>query len=606
MKRLNISFVVILCLVWAAVPATVNASNVFDQPPPPIPVPVPGGVNPGDDVPDHNTYDSSDTSSHSFITQILKIVFPTETLSDALTTILNQAAENEVRSLSEQAGSWAGMIGEVAQSPKQGQYKAIADSGLPTAAALAPALFLLRLALYHWQRLVGGDDSVMRVLGDWLVAGALAVASGPFLDLVVRLSWWMTGKMLGETSALMVAFAHAMFLPTQFMAATLFSGVIIYALAIVGLIGLAGMVFAFLVANATMYVMAVIAPVISVLGVIPTMRWMRSLWGKAVGVLLLLPVIAGGIFKASVSLGFVGVGGGLLSAIIRVFWLAGAAGAMLSLAGILSKFTISATIGAAKKLASAVKGVAETAALAYAGAGAGAGAGVAGAGGGAGGGSGGAGAGAGKGSSGSPPSSSPTTSPSSGSVGGGSVPGPSAAGSTSPGPSGSYAYAQSHLSDAIKHTRQGATASALGMRKLSSYKRSQAQISSLSARKTELAQRQDDFLAKQSGQSPSESHNNFDNVAKDLGMTRSQMDRALAPHGYDGNPDQFANDFQSLNNAAGQQGYDLATMTPQYPEEIGRMTRYYQRNQTAIDGSINPLEMTANGAGAPNIASIVE
>ncbi|MBU0510071.1 MAG: hypothetical protein KJ638_00005, partial [Chloroflexi bacterium] len=101
-------------------------------------------------------------------------------------------------------------MGEVLQAPSEGYYQAIAQSGLPTAAALAPALFLLRLAMYHWQRLFGDDDSVVRVLGDWVTAAALAIAAGPFLDLLVRLSWWASGKMLGETAVLAQAFVSIM------------------------------------------------------------------------------------------------------------------------------------------------------------------------------------------------------------------------------------------------------------------------------------------------------------------------------------------------------------------------------------------------------------
>ena len=100
------------------------------------------------------------------------------------------------------------MIGDIVQAPQEGDYARAAQSSLPVAAALAPALFLLRLALYHWGRLLGEDDSGLQVIGDWVTAGVLAVVAGPFLDMVVRLGWWMQGKVLGETSGLAMQFVE--------------------------------------------------------------------------------------------------------------------------------------------------------------------------------------------------------------------------------------------------------------------------------------------------------------------------------------------------------------------------------------------------------------
>ncbi|MCL4270312.1 MAG: hypothetical protein KJZ72_12245, partial [Anaerolineales bacterium] len=134
------------------------------------------------------------------ISQIFNhLVFPAETISEALAGIFDKAADKEVRAMSEEVARWTSVIGEIVQAPSQGDYSTVAQSSLPVAAALAPALFLLRLALYHWGRLLGDDDSSLRVIGDWVTAGLLAIASGPFLDLLVRLGWWMVGKVIGET-----------------------------------------------------------------------------------------------------------------------------------------------------------------------------------------------------------------------------------------------------------------------------------------------------------------------------------------------------------------------------------------------------------------------
>ena len=75
------------------------------------------------------------------------LVFPAETISEALAGIFDKAADKEVRAMSEEVARWTSVIGEIVQAPSHGDYSKVAQSSLPVAAALAPALFLLRLAL---------------------------------------------------------------------------------------------------------------------------------------------------------------------------------------------------------------------------------------------------------------------------------------------------------------------------------------------------------------------------------------------------------------------------------------------------------------------------
>ena len=174
------------------------------------------------------------------------------------------------------------------QAPSRGYYQAIAQSSLPVAAALAPALFLLRLALYHWRRLVGDDDSALKVIGDWVAAGFLAVAAGPFLDLLTELGWWIAGATLGETGQLALAFVQSTTVFSVMDAVaqvSLFSGILVLLMTVGGILAMAGMLFAFGAANAALYVMAVVAAPIAVAAVLRHMRWLRSLWIKAVAVI---------------------------------------------------------------------------------------------------------------------------------------------------------------------------------------------------------------------------------------------------------------------------------------------------------------------------------
>ena len=229
------------------------------------------------------------------------LVFPAETISEALTGIFNKAAEKETRQMSEEVARWTGVMGEIIQAPSQGDYNRVAQSSLPVAAALAPALFLLRLALYHWGRLLGDDDAGLRVVGDWVTAGALAIAAGPFLDLIIRLGWWMVGKVVGETGLLAMEFVKSTTATSAVLGLsnlTFLGGLISIGLSLGSILAIAGMLFAFASSNAVLFILAVLAPPVAIASVLPQVRWLRSLWIKAVLLIALLPVVAGGVFKA--------------------------------------------------------------------------------------------------------------------------------------------------------------------------------------------------------------------------------------------------------------------------------------------------------------------
>jgi len=308
--------------------------------------------------------------------------------------------------------------------------------------------------------------------------------------------------------------------------------------------------------------MAVIAPFVAVVGAVPHMRWLRSLWIKGTSIVALMPIVAGGIFKASTLAANPFLpGGGLLSVLVRLLWMAGAVGFLLSLAGILGKFTISATVGAAGKAVGAVKGIATIAAAAGAGAGAGVAAADAGA-------------------------------------GAGAAAGTAAGGGVSAASSGLSSAAQ-HLETAQGHTQQGAMLGATGFQGLAQYHRSQAQIHSLAARRDELQGRMNRI-----GGGGKESSIDW-GKAGDPGLDHSVLKRATSQGGYAGPPEGFAQNLNALESMAQQSGFSLNAMTPQYPEEVGRMARAYQGDPHRFDGSSQPLLGFANLAGADNIANVL-
>ena len=494
------------------------------------------------------------------ITQILQIfhhlVFPAETISEALTGIFNKAARKEANRMSEQVAEWTQAIGEIVQAPSQGEYSAVAQASLPVAAALAPALFLLRLALYHWNRLVGQQDSGVNVVSDWVTAGVLAAVSGVFLDMLVRLGWWMIGKVIGETGMLAVAFVEVMSVNSIAKGVadlTMFGGLISIGLSLGALLAVAGMLFAFASANAVLYILAVLAAPVAVAGVIPQMRWLRTLWLKAVVIIALLPMMAGGIFKAGVSAASIFSEPGLLSGLIRVMWLWGATGMLLSLAGILGKTTISTATDALGQMVNAVRQVASVAALAASGAGlAGAGAGVA-----------------------------------AGATGGGGTGGAISAGSAGMG--SSQEAAMSHLNAAQTLTQQAGAFDALGLRAPAQFLRSQAHGEELGARQAELAGRMQRFSSEPAS------------AGQEIGFSPSVNTTIMS--NFNGTAAEFKQGFAGLSRHIQDSGLAPDVFAAQYPRDIALMTRTYLDRQDEIDAASDPLLFAADLAQANDAKS---
>ncbi|RPI89567.1 MAG: hypothetical protein EHM40_20460 [Chloroflexi bacterium] len=528
-------------LAMAAAP-TQNPNVAYDTTPvPPTETPTPPG---------------EDNSTVTSISQIFhRLVFPAETISEALAGIFDKAANKEVRAMSEEVARWTQVIGEIVQAPSQGDYSKVAQSSLSVAAALAPALFLLRLALYHWGRLLGDDDSGLRVVGDWVTAGVLAVVSGPFLDLIIRLGWWMVGKVIGETGALAMNFVSSTTATSVILGLanqTFLGSLIAIGISVGSLLAIGGMLFAFAAANAVLFILAVLAPPLAIASVLPQTRWLRSLWMKAVILIALMPIVAGGVFKAGMAASTWLGQQGLLSAIIRVIWLWGATGLLLSLAGILGKMTISTTADAFGQMVKAVQQIATIGALAASGVGAvGAGAGAAGmaAGG---------------------TSASATTSAASGLTG--------------------AASAMNHLNAAQQLTQRAGTFDALGMHTPAAYNRSLAHSHELVARQAELGDRMQRF-----GEAPSQAAN--------FGFS-SSVNTAIQSN-FSGSTDDFRRGFEALSPHITQHGLDPNVLAAQYPEETAHMVQAYLNHSDEINQARDPLFRASELGKANQIQSMI-
>jgi hypothetical protein len=492
------------------------------------------------------------------ISQIFNhLVFPAETISEALAGIFDKAADKEVRAMSEEVARWTSVIGEIVQAPSQGDYSTVAQSSLPVAAALAPALFLLRLALYHWGRLLGDDDSGLRVIGDWVTAGVLAIASGPFLDLIVRLGWWMVGKVIGETGGLAVSFVEnttATSILLGLANLTFLGSLLTIGLSIGSLLAIGGMLFAFASANAVLFILAVLAPPLAIASVLPQATWLRSLWMKAVVLIALLPIVAGGVFKAGMAASTWMGQQGLLSAILRVVWLWGATGLLLSLAGILGKMTISTTADAFGGMIKAAQQIIAIGALAASGVGA-------------------AGAGA------------------VGAAGATSSAGAGAAAASTGGLTGAET-AMGHLNAAQQLTQQAGNLEAMGLRAPAAYNRSLAHGHELAARQAELGERMQRFNGAPS--TPS---------SDDFGFSPSV--NASIQTNFNGSPQEFQQGFQAMSADITQHGMDPNVFAAQYPQETAQMTRAYLDHSEEIMTAHDPLMRASELGNATRVKEIL-
>jgi hypothetical protein len=321
--------------------------------PAPTPTPTPGGGS---------------QSGGSVVQTIFQtLVFPTSTLEDAIAKAINDPVNTFYNTITTEISNLGTAVGAILEGPREGDYENVAFSGLFTAGALAVPLFLLRLALYQWNKLVGEDDRLTAVIGDWVSAAFLAVLCGPFLDWTARLGWWMMGAALGETGTLTTLFIQSISVQSLVfggLSTSIISGAFLLAESIAILLTVGGLLLAFFLARAVLFILAALGPSIFVCGVVPQMRWLRGLWIKGLTIVALLPLIAAGVFKVTAAVNVAITGDNILTGVIHIAWMLGMVGILMSVVGILGRITIGATADAVKGVVTAVKGVLDVAAMA--------------------------------------------------------------------------------------------------------------------------------------------------------------------------------------------------------------------------------------------------
>jgi hypothetical protein len=540
----------------------VDGTPVHQPDPTPTPQPPPGAV----------------------VTSIQKVIhnlkFDSSKISEALSKVFSAAAEDSESERQAELQTWTGVLSQLVQTPVANAYSTIARSSLKVAGSLAIALFILRLAIYQWNKMLGSEDSPLQVLGDWLTSGVLAVASGPFLDLIVRLGWWTMAAILGETSGLAGTFIKSMGAPTFVNSALLsllpggmiIQAIVSIALGIGSLLALAAMLFAFGVAQATLYSLAALGPSVAVASVIPEMKWLRSLWIKGAVMVAIMPIMAGGIFKAGIGVAAKTVGlGGMMEGVFRVLWLFGAAGLLLSFTGILFRITLGAAGEAVQKMWDVAKGVAGTIAMVGAVAATGGVAGI------------GAGAGAGAGAS--------ATTVGTGTGTGAAV---AAGGSGVPGGGSGIGGLTSALGSLDKASNMNTMSNIFQSMGLPGHARVSGGLArghEINARKADLEARISNF-----GGGGANNTNHGSNLGID-GLSPRAAEKIM--EGFGGSADELQQVFPTIGTKLERAGFpSVSAAANQYPQELGRMAQLYHTDPDRYNSAPDMLYALAQDSNA--------
>lgn len=293
-----------------------------------------------------------------------QIFLSAETVSGALDTALRHAVQGDVEGLSAALGGAGGAVGAAFQAVRAGiggDLEGAARGVFPVAAGLAVPLFLLRLALYHWARLTGDEDSPIRVAADWVAALVWAVLAGPVLARLAALGFEIAARISGDWSALAV--------PPRLgpdVIGMLILGPILNVLLGLGYIGaMAAMIWAIVAGYGILYLLAVLGPIAGVARAVPHLRWLSGLWLRGAVMAALLPVAAGAALRAlGMAAGAMHPGSGLAEAVVRLVWAWGAVGFLFAMAGTVSRLSAGGAAEAVGGTVRAAKGIIGMAVLA--------------------------------------------------------------------------------------------------------------------------------------------------------------------------------------------------------------------------------------------------
>jgi len=370
--RMTLGLIGLIALLLALVPA-VRAQGPGPGPAIPTPAPPAGEKTAPIEVrplptPEAPSSPASETriiqETRNYHYHSHQIFLSADTVSSALDGALRASMRGETEALNASLSGAAGAAGATLSALRGGIEGDIAAAGrsvLPFAAALAVPLFLLRLVLFHWGRIVGDEDSPIRVAADWIAALFWAAASPVLTAKVAALGFDLAARVFGDPLAGGFPMPSLPNLAGLLILGPLFN--LLLALGYIG--GIAALLWALAAGYAALYLLAVLGPIAGVARAVPHLRFLSSIWLKGLVVAALLPVAAGAVMKAA-ALASPGMAfsAGLAAAVGRLVFLYGAVGMLLSMAGAAARFSLAGAAEAVGGTVRAAKAIIGAAALA--------------------------------------------------------------------------------------------------------------------------------------------------------------------------------------------------------------------------------------------------
>lgn len=305
---------------------------------------------------------SSTPATSSSLRQVLEVKFQSSTLSDILEKSMNKSIKKGVNDLEETREDVVSTLKNILFGT-QLDFSEVARKSFPFAAILAPAFFIFRVVLYNWSKFAGEPDSISAVFMDFVGSLAFAVLAGPLINLLNRFIILALPGLIGDIPKMADNLTNINF--AGLMGTSLFSNLVWLGVAIGMILAIAGFVFGYISAMIATYILAALFPILSVVSIIPHLRWLKGLGVKYLALVSLIPIIGGLVLRAYSEVIAVGtLASGIFGGIIRMLLALGTSGVMLSLAGLIGKVSIGQAVDAGKKALDAVGSVAALAGMA--------------------------------------------------------------------------------------------------------------------------------------------------------------------------------------------------------------------------------------------------
>lgn len=312
---------------------------------------------------------TGDNNNKTTVLQIIKVVFDSSTMKDAIVTALNALFNEGLSQLTDPTSSFYQMGGEYAKFAfATDELKDIRHDTWIQLRKVAFALLPLVAALTIWASMKDGLYSVtgyantFEAVTEFVVSIAIALASLWLMEQAISLVQTFS---MAIASVLDIEISRSVFdgfmfkysaastkapILTMIMSIFAFTFVLVY---------MGSVLLSFLAREVVIILTVALAPVMIILGTVRPLGWLRGLWSKAFLVyLLLLPV---NVLTLGIGVKINNLAGsmstGFLASLLQLMMVIGITSVIIAVNGTLGKMVYGAAIEVAEKIGSALTDV---------------------------------------------------------------------------------------------------------------------------------------------------------------------------------------------------------------------------------------------------------